>query len=293
LITLTERDRTLLTTLQDFGLMTTSQIERKVFGGIRRTTVLRRLRKLEWRGLIARTSGLEKGASAWWITAKGGSIVGNLQGYGHVNRHTLEHDVLISEVRVILESIGASQAWTSGHLLKRQMDPRESETRILPDGIILMPMRDGSKAIALELEMTAKAKGRYVHVLEEYAEKKSVSAVWYIVSHAALAKGVMKAAASQTYSGRKSEWVFWTPLQEILKDPLKIQLRSQTKAYPLKSLVPSIRAAPLSKYQPPFSSSAPAQGDAQAMSRGEITPQIANASNSSNPKLSSSDLPTP
>ena len=61
----TERDRKLLETLSDFGLMSTAQLERRVFAGIKSTTVLRRLRILEKRTLIARSSGLSQGRLTW------------------------------------------------------------------------------------------------------------------------------------------------------------------------------------------------------------------------------------
>jgi DNA-binding MarR family transcriptional regulator len=233
---LTQRDYVLLETLFSFGLMTTPQLERKVFSRIRRTTVLRRLRKLGKRGLIQRTSGSEKGALVWSVTAKGGALIGEPSGYGHINRNTLEHDILVSEVRLVLEEIGVSREWKPGHILKKEVSPGRRESGLIPDGIMLLPLGDSFRAVAIELELSAKAHSRYTKVIREYAGKRSIAAVWYIVSHKSIGKSVFKAAASPNSSDRKGEWVFWTPLSEMLKDPLQAQLRGMSKTISLKDL---------------------------------------------------------
>jgi DNA-binding MarR family transcriptional regulator len=66
----TERDRNLLGTLSDFGLLSTKQIQHLIFQGIRKTTMLRRLRLLEKRNLIRRIKGLNDGkfAMKYYIT---------------------------------------------------------------------------------------------------------------------------------------------------------------------------------------------------------------------------------
>ena len=233
---LTPRDYVLLETLFSFGLMTTSQLERKVFSRIRRTTVLRRLRKLGKRGLIQKTSGSEKGALVWSVTAKGGALIGESSGYGHINRNTLEHDILVSEVRLVLEEIGVSREWKPGHILKKEVSPRRGESGLIPDGIMLLPLGDSVRAVAIELELSAKAYSRYTKVIREYAGKRSIAAVWYIVSHKSIGRSVFKAAASPNFSDRKGEWVFWTPLSEILEDPHQALLRGMSKAINLKDL---------------------------------------------------------
>lgn len=278
---LTPRDHGLLEALYDFGLLTTPQLERKVFGRIRRTTSLRRLRKLEKRGLIARSAGLEKGTLAWSVTTKGGSLIGRSQGYGHVNRNTLEHDILVSEIRLIFEEIGASSGWKSGHLIKKRQSSNKYWEGVVPDGILLLPLGESIKPMAIEVELTTKASGRYVNVLREYAMKKSVVAVWYIVSHKTIAKAVMKALASRTYSGRNGDWVFWTPLDEVLKDPLQIQLRSKTKSIWLQDLVPSIRAR-----------TTPAQAAAQRLSNSPLSKKNESHANPLNTKGNTTDEET-
>jgi hypothetical protein len=267
---LTDRDKRLLETLSDFGLMSTDQLERKIFSPIRNTTALRRLRKLEKRKLLSRSSGLAKGRLAWSITAKGGSVVGLPEGFGHINRNTLEHDVLVNELRLILEEIGASRGWKSGHSLKREVSPQRGEGGLLPDGILFLPSGDSVKAVGIELELSAKALGRYRSVLEEYDDKKSIALVWYIVSHPSIAKIVMKALDSKGSFERKGDWVYWTPLSEFLGDPFQIKLRSKNKTLWLKDLVP-IQLIP----KP---SNSPAQGRAHEVStRGETSENIDHA----------------
>ena len=266
-IPLTKRDYALLETLFSFGLMTTHQLERKVFSRIRRTTVLRRLRKLEKRGLLQKTSGAEKGALVWSVSAKGGALIGEPSGYGHINRNTLEHDIFVSEVRLILEEMGVRFEWKPGHILKKEVSPGRGEPGLIPDGIMLLQLGDSVRAIAIELELSAKAHTRYAKVIREYATKRSISAVWYIVSHKSIGKSVFKAAHFPHLSDRKGEWIFWSPLDEILKDPLQVKLHGINKTLNLKDL---------------------AQAPAQSVSRQEEPSHLASFANSSHGKENSS-----
>jgi hypothetical protein len=147
-----------------------------------------------------------------------------------------------------------------------------------------MPIGGGVKAVAIELELSAKAKGRYVHVLEEYADKKSISCVWYIVSHKSIAKVLMKAYQAHHFHSRSGDWVYWTLLSEVFGDPLQIQLRSKTKTLYLKELVPL-------KIPPTPSENDPAQGRAQAVSRLEVSAKIPTSTNSLNEKEMSASNP--
>jgi DNA-binding HxlR family transcriptional regulator len=235
---LTNRDKELLSSLSDFGLMNTSQIQRRMFGQIRKTTVLRRLRKLEKKGLIAKTSGLPKGQLVWSITARGGSLIGLPQGYGHLNRNTVEHDILVSEVRLTLEDLGVSRGWKSGHALKKDVSPGQKGEPVLPDAIILLPSGNKLLAVAIELELITKAKGRYVHVLREYAQKKSIACVWYLVPSQTVMRPILKALQSRNFPERSGDWIYWTLISEIFGDPLQIKLRTRDKTIFLKDLVP-------------------------------------------------------
>lgn len=243
-IVLTPRDERLLETLYDFGLMTTAQLGRRIFPGVKATTVLRRLRKLSKRGFIASQEGLGRGKFVWSVTAKGGSLIGFPQGYGHVNRNSLEHDVAVSEVRLTLEEIGAVTDWQSGHLLKRAVaKPKRGEKPgPFPDGILLVAKKDHPLPVAIEVELTAKAAGRYLSVLSSYEQKKSIAAVWYLTSQRSIGKAVLQASRSPKFSPRKTDWVFWTPLSELLEKPHELQFRGKSGCFPLSQIVPNLKA---------------------------------------------------
>src|SRR5579859_4501608 len=205
---LTNRDQAFLSLLYDYGLMTTEHIRRREYSGVRATTVLRRLRKLEEMKLLTRTRGTSRGGAVWWLTQRGGSKIGHPHGYGHVNRNTLEHDISISDVHCALEEMSACQAWTSGHLLKRQAGAKSRRREpLVPDGIAFLRTANGVRALAIEVELSTKAKGRYRRVLEEYALKKSIAGLWYIVANRSIARSVLHAARYAKGLDPKEDWI--------------------------------------------------------------------------------------
>src|SRR5689334_12522250 len=116
-VQITERDKRLLTMLEDYGLLATAQIRELVFKNTDAHTMMRRLRALRSKKLIQSCHGLPNGRKVWTLGDLGLRTVASDTKVG-INRNSLEHDVTVSEVRMKLEAIGAAQGFRSSHFLK-------------------------------------------------------------------------------------------------------------------------------------------------------------------------------
>ena len=188
----TKRDLFLLERLESFGVLSTQQIRELVFKGTDTRTVLRRLRLLKQRGYLLSSEGLANGGLIW-VLSKKGALLFNIEGETKpINRNTLQHDVIVSDVRIQLEKLGVIASWTPEHILKKKAtktlcDWEKSlahveDPPIVPDSLFIIKNHWGEmKAVALELELSLKSKARYKKIFSQYKNKKELWCVWYVV----------------------------------------------------------------------------------------------------------------
>ncbi len=236
---LTERDKSLLNVLDDYGVLSTKQLKKLIFDNTNMRTVLRRLRILEKEAkVITRTSGLSGGGLAWLLTAKGIKLVDASYNQSAVNKNTLDHDVFVNDIRIHLESYGIGKGWKSGHVLKRKMlvnkSPSEGEKDVVPDGFFAVHTKTGLKVVAMELERYAKAKSRYRLVFSKYA-RKNINFIWYIVPNEKF--GLHLSELWKPYSNcNKNQILFWSYIDEVMSDPNEIAFRTKEKVFLLKDI---------------------------------------------------------
>lgn len=156
MIYFTERDKTLLNKLADYELLSTKQLRELVFPKVTKTTVLRRLRKLESEKLIRRVHVLRGGELIWTLTAPGAIPIHREHFLENINRNTLEHDVTLNDVRLMFEKLGLVVGWHTEQALRRASGTKQKtlEPQINPDAIISVKTVEGIKAVALELELS-------------------------------------------------------------------------------------------------------------------------------------------
>ena len=162
---LTKRDLSLLVKLNSFGLLSTQQIQKHIFNNIDKPTVLRRLRILQKRGWIRCSDRLPKGGLVWSLTKKGAHSC-SYDGYTKtINRNTLQHDVLVSEVLFQLQRRNILLDWIPEHVLKRQRIGsttyvwrwhHENSQSLAPDGVLMAQHEGKRKKIAMEMEISKK-----------------------------------------------------------------------------------------------------------------------------------------
>ena len=135
----TIRDEELFHALGKYGLLTTSQIEKRIFPGVQISTVLRRLRALEETKWIYRIRALESGELVWILSRQGEAEIGIETSMIRPNRNGIAHDVRITELRMCLESLGLAQNFVPEWVIRRttyRHDRRRADaSAIVPDGI--------------------------------------------------------------------------------------------------------------------------------------------------------------
>jgi DNA-binding Lrp family transcriptional regulator len=197
---LTNRDKILLSVLQSYGCLRTSEIAMKVFSGIRTTTVLRRLRRLEERSYIQKICGLESTERLWALTEK--TMQSFLEGAAkiHFPKAILEHDSRLSSLRLRLEELKVAESWVPEHEIRRQVATRygvkEGARKVIPDGLMGTEVDGVKVSIAVELELTNKNQLRYRDILRDYSAKKNVWAVWYVTQSQSTDRQILKAKRS-------------------------------------------------------------------------------------------------
>ncbi|MCB0412805.1 MAG: replication-relaxation family protein [Bdellovibrionales bacterium] len=232
---LTTRDRKLLELVDSFGMLSSSQIKKLMFGEIDKRTMLRRLRRLENKKVLSRINGLPRGEQTWILTAKGASLIGSNLTIKGVNRNTLEHDILINEVRFALQDIG--RHWVSGHKLRKnstnKRDFYNREEHIIPDSLFAINTNNGSKTVSLELELVAKSKRRYQRVLDLYLDNTEINYLWYVVPSVSIGKKVLQLVDLEDYR-KPYDWVMYSILNEIRTNRLKAKLYFKKKTIRLE-----------------------------------------------------------
>ena len=199
----TKRDLFLLERLESFGALSTQQIRELVFKGTETRTVLRRLRLLKQRGYLLSSEGLPNGGLVW-VLSKKGALLFNIEGETKpINRNTLQHDVIVSDIRIQLERLGVIASWTPEHILKKKAAKtlcewerslaRVEDPPIVPDSLFIIKNHWGEmRAVALELELSLKSKSRYKKTFSQYKKKKELWCVWYVVLNNSVGESLLE-----------------------------------------------------------------------------------------------------
>ncbi len=236
----TERDLLLLRSLGSFGVFSTKQIARIFFPGVARTTVLRRLRHLEKGRFLRRVWGHLDGGYAWYLTKGCALELGFPASLRRINRNNLEHDVLLSDVRVALAKAQLGQEWVPEFEIKRLAEEKNSlgsqSVRVIPDGILTVEGRDGFRAVAVELELKAKNKMRYKETFSKYARKQNLWRVWYLVPTVSMGR-MLEREWKKSVPSVRAEQFMWSLVAEVVSDPTEARVHSNANDYLLTQML--------------------------------------------------------
>ena len=228
---ITQRDEKLLLTLSSFGLLKTSQIHKVVFCKTSKSALLRRLNLLEKAHLIRRIRHFEE--AIWSLTHRGARVIGEEKARKSlINHNTLNHDVLLSEIRFKLEKNNIGENWELEHSLKHkilaQSSFRSRENLIIPDDLLVVN-KGQKEAVALELELYKKSLSRYKMIFRKYQEKKNLFCLWYIVRDKNLGEYLEKIWKKTTW--RSGINFCYSLLDEFKGDLREAKIYQENKAY--------------------------------------------------------------
>ncbi|MGZ3717644.1 MAG: hypothetical protein ACXWR1_04990 [Bdellovibrionota bacterium] len=218
---LTSRDKTLIRLLCRHNLLSTKQIQERVFAQLELTTVMRRLRKLQAGGFIVRLGMLPCRTWVWGNSQLSNELFTGFASSSRTNLHTLHHDTQLSEVRLLLEEITRVDDWLDiRHIARDAMPPpfsadyrsgtynfAKGDATLVPDAMFIGWKRSQPFTCALELELSIKAAARYRRIFSSYSYRKTPEAVLYVVENDQIRHAI---DANAQYDMRREERTIYT-----------------------------------------------------------------------------------
>lgn len=179
------RDKNILSVVNDYGVVSSTQIAEWFFPGVAKTTALRRIRALHKGKYLEACVPLDDGTKTFCLGVKGKEALGESARYIFSNRNTIHHDVTISAIRRKLEFYNLAKEVTLEFVLKSELFRntrfRQAKDQHIPDALMVEVIHGNGKAIALEVELTVKSENRYRRIFADYNAKPSIYRVWYFV----------------------------------------------------------------------------------------------------------------
>lgn len=237
---ITERDEALLQGLYEFGVLSRNQIQTVLFADTNINTINRRLRKLRSLNFVESVWGLPNGQLVWLLGKKGGEYLAIDRPLKGINKNVLRHDVLVSDLRIALESVGVGYNWQSGHWMRAELgvhrSMKEKRKLNIPDWLVDIQFGEQSRVVALELELNTKSKSRICQTLLDYSKKSAIGLVWYVVPNKQLGDKLLKECRYMEERGHSIK-LAWSLLDEYLADPLNVKMNFMRGNYALKELI--------------------------------------------------------
>ncbi|QMV00850.1 MarR family transcriptional regulator [Devosia sp. D6-9] len=194
----TERDVGLIRRINAHGFMSVDQIAS--FWRVDFSTAARRVRKLIEAGLLHRMTMPFLDARPLVATPTGCNLAGDhIPHVAGIRTGTFRHDALLPDLGLSLE-----RKFSAAFETERQIKMRIGKAPHLPDGILHMP---GGRKVAIELELTQKARRRLARIMDFHAANLEIDAVWYVVLDEAMRAFLQRATIDHPHI----KIVKWTP----------------------------------------------------------------------------------
>ena len=182
----TERDARLLHWINGHGFVTVEQAAHWM--GTTYQTGAHRIRVLVDGGYLRRERILHGDPRIHRVTEQGLlACEDTLVQLQSVNLGTYKHDLMLVDLaHSVVEA--TSGAFVPERRLRHQLGMNGARGHV-PDGLLHL---DGQKPIAVELELSIKAKDRVEAIVEDYAADRTLAAVWYFVTSQAVRRFLEK-----------------------------------------------------------------------------------------------------
>ena len=198
-VLLTDRDYQLLMTLYENVTTSFYQIQNLFFHGKNHATAMNRLRLLQDAGYITRVrvprirswhGGREVGV-VFQVTAKSlrklqmkHSNVTFVEKIPALNPISLDHDLLINDIKPYIQRFYPDGLWINGRYLTDSRGYKK-----IPDAVI--ECANSELVIAIELELHAKSSLRYRQIISEFRASSKIEKVIYITANAQIDRKII------------------------------------------------------------------------------------------------------
>ena len=232
----TGRDITLFSALDSYGLLSTGQIKKLFFQFQHRSVVSRRLCKLQKRKFLRATTGLPKGELVWRLTPKASKLVGSRDVIKSINKNTLGHDVLVSDIRIQFEKHKLGSSWRSAHeIIRMSNSPQYVDKDLIPDWFFKLHGKKKGFICALEVELHLKSASRVENTFKSYSRKEGYDLVWYFVPSVKMGQSLVR-QMHQHYSSRKGHWFLYSMIGDLEKDLSELKVYHKNGSYVLSEI---------------------------------------------------------
>jgi Replication-relaxation len=249
---LNERDRKLLDLLAKYQVLSSCLLKQSFFAHTAATNFFRRIRQLEKAKLIKRLGPLSDHSYAWTLDDRGKNLCGIEETEFFLNRATLEHDVIVAHVRMVLERFKIGNSFTPERLLRKEAKHknnyhwRREDTIIVPDGMFQATIKQQERMLSLEVELSFKNRRRYFDLFRRYHETYDpVFLIWYLVRTKSMGERIQALwnkyckDNSDKYS-RKIHFMF-TEVDSFLNDPSTAEFQIGNEVNKLSEIWPQLR----------------------------------------------------
>jgi hypothetical protein len=206
--------------------------------------------------LIKRVKGLENAELLWSIDLKGARLI-NVEFFKTSwDKKTLDHDLLISKLRLAFESVKLYESWIPEHELKSRMNQKfsfkEAVRKLIPDGLMNIKLGHKIETVAIEVELSHKNKNRYERIFRDYGKKENLLGIWYFVRNESIFKMIKNDSNKYSYE-LKGKKVFISYADEILKDISNARIFTNKECFLIKDLFPNVINLPAQSLAHPLS----------------------------------------
>lgn len=249
---LKERDRKLLDLLAQYQVLSSRLVRKSLFASMNATNFFRRIRQLEKTKLIKRLGPLSDHSYAWTLDDRGKNLCGIEEAEFSINRATLEHDVIVVHVRMVLEQFKIAKSFMPESLLRKEAKHknnyhwRREDTIIVPDGIFQATVKQQERMVSLEVELSFKNRRRYFDLFRRYHETHDpVFLIWYLVKTKSMGERIQtlwnQYCKDNSDKHRRKIHFMFTEVDSFLKDPSTADFQMGTDIHKLHEIWPAVK----------------------------------------------------
>lgn len=195
-MTLTNRDHEILKMILEMKFMTLDQIARMFFPESKNVykVPLRRINLLMRKGLLRSVRPIVGHKSLYLVTKLGAKLLkeknlSRLRALDHVCLNLYEHDLLVTDLRILFAQRLGFKRWISERVL--QGERRKAR---VPDGVV----SNGKQKFLIEVELSLKNKSRYQKIFSfSHPRYSDYEAILYVMGNDAQMEWLMREADSR------------------------------------------------------------------------------------------------